>query len=153
MLFPGANPELGMNILSKLGLPRAVRVRDAWIEPGPDGDPILRILTRAGGGNRRDYTDEIAKIQAHPEYLFDHDEAAWDSTYASFYFRKPNFLPSFTVDMMTEEKSVNMSERASAALKTASARWERGEYTEEERRIRDRMQAAIDGAGPGIIEI
>jgi hypothetical protein len=154
MMFPGANPELAANILAKLGLPRSVRTRDAWIEPGPDGDPILRILTRVGGGNRRDYNEQIAKLQAHPQYLFDHDETEWDSTYASFYFRVPDFLPAFTADMITEEKPVNMSERSAAALKAASERWERGEFTEAEQRIRDQLSGLIDGTTTrGIIEI
>jgi hypothetical protein len=154
MMFPGANPELAANILSKLGLPRHVRTRDAWIEPGPDGDPILRILTRAGGGNRFAYIAQITQIKAHPLYLFDHDEAAWDSTYASFYFRVPEFLPKFTADMITEEKSVSMKERANAALEAASKRWERGEFTEAEQRIRDQLTGLIDGTTTrGIIEI
>jgi|SRR5688500_3132926 len=154
MLFPGANPQLAENVLSKLGLPRHVRTRDVWIEPGSDGDPILRILTRVGGGNRRDYSEQIAKLQAHPQYLFDHDEAAWDRTYASFYFRIPDFLPKFTADMIAEDKPVNMKERADATLETASKRWERGEYTEAEQRIRDQLTGLIDGTTTrGIIEI
>lgn len=77
-------PLLGFTGFDALG-----RFRDAWVEPDPgDGQLLICVYTRNGGGNRPDYADVIAALAAHPAYLRDADDA-FDSTYASFWFRVP----------------------------------------------------------------
>lgn len=64
------------------------RIRDAWVEKGEDGSPVIAFYTRLGGGNRPDYAEHIRDMQAHEGYLRDRDDS-FDSTYATFYYRAP----------------------------------------------------------------
>ena len=47
------------------------------------------IYTRLGGGNRKDYLDDIARMQAHECYVEDYDDD-FDNTYATFVFKRPD---------------------------------------------------------------
>lgn len=55
----------------------------------PEVRPIYVQSTRNGGGNREDYEDEITSMQAHPDFICDHDDSG-DPTYATFYFEVPD---------------------------------------------------------------
>lgn len=59
------------------------RFRNCYI----DGEYIV-VHTRAGGGNREYYEDDIATLQANENYSHDEDDD-FDCTYANFYFRIP----------------------------------------------------------------
>lgn len=104
------NMIFGMNaktdeILAMLGNPDVGRLRDTWIEER-DGEMMIVVYTRNGGGNREhwDWGDDVAdegpdcdctgciqtyRIPAHPLYLFDEDDD-FDCTYAANYFRVPD---------------------------------------------------------------
>lgn len=115
-LVLGQNTE-SLNLLALLGEDAQVgRFRDAWVEHR-DGDIVLAVYTRNGGGNRdhwyfvgqsgasdeaKDLTDyaggidcfctgciQTRHIPAHPAYLFDKDDE-FDSTYCTNYFRVPD---------------------------------------------------------------
>lgn len=107
----------GQILTAALGDPDVGRFRDAWIEKGDDGQPVIAIYTRNGGGNRESYADVIADLQAHPLYLRDADDD-FDATYATFYFRTPDHL----VDQFREiaGEPVNMSERWQQAIAAIS---------------------------------
>lgn len=81
-------------ILTQLELGDLGRARDAWVEKDLSGEGDVRyaLYTRNGGGNRPDYAEQIAKMQANPNYLEDRDDT-FDTTYATFYFRLPHQLP------------------------------------------------------------
>ncbi len=74
----------------------AFRLRDAWVERW-DGQPVVRVYTRIGGGNREAYAEVIGILRGHRLYIKDEDDTL-DSTYASFYFRAPSGL----IDMLSE---------------------------------------------------
>ncbi|MCX5137640.1 hypothetical protein OOK06_36845 [Streptomyces sp. NBC_00340] len=88
----------GTVLLAALDSPNVGRFRDAWVEKGEDGEPVIAIYTRNGGGNRECWCDEhpedgclaatIEALEGHPLYLRDADDD-FDSTYATFYFRTP----------------------------------------------------------------
>ena len=103
----------GAFLLAALDNPDIGRFRDAWVEKSADGEPVIAIYTRNGGGNREDYEDVIADLQDHPLYLRDADDD-FDSTYATFYFRTPDEL----VEAFRESagEPVNMSDRWQAAI-------------------------------------
>ena len=81
------------------------RFRDCFIakpsrgEEGPLGiasmeqtmldEPRIYVYTRVGGGNRKDYADQITTLRAVPEYVTDWDDD-FDSTFATFEFRVPD---------------------------------------------------------------
>lgn len=86
----GKEFERGAILLAVLGFKDFTdvgRYRDSWVE-NHDGMPVIAIYTRNGGGNRPDYAEVIAQLQAHPLYLRDADDT-FDSTYATFYFNGP----------------------------------------------------------------
>ena len=99
---PG-RPQRGAALLAVLGSPDVGRFRDALVEKDADGNPVIAIYTRNGGGNREHYDPDteagphcsctgcIAEHQlpAHPLYLVDVDDG-FDSTYATFYFKPPD---------------------------------------------------------------
>ena len=66
------------------------RFRDAYCELDTENDTVsgLVVLARIGGGNREDYAEDIAKLQAHPDHLSDEDDE-FDPTFAVFRFRVP----------------------------------------------------------------
>lgn len=87
----GHQNDRGAILIAALGNPDVGRFRDAWVEKGEDGEPVIAIYTRNGGGNREGYAGVIADLQDHPMYLRDADDD-FDSTYATFYFRTPDHL-------------------------------------------------------------
>lgn len=89
-LGDGREVQRGAAVLRMLGLTfeDTGRFRDAWVEKGENG-PVIAIYTRNGGGNRNDYEEVIAAMQAHENYLRDADDE-FDSTYATFYFTVPD---------------------------------------------------------------
>ena len=103
----------GSILLAALGNPDPGRFRDAWVEKNEDGEPVIAIYTRNGGGNRESYEDVIADLQDHPLYLRDADDD-FDSTYATFYFRAPDELRDQLRQVAVEP--VDMSERWQAAI-------------------------------------
>jgi hypothetical protein len=94
----GSQRSRGAFLIHVLGNPDVGRFRDAWVEKGDAGEPVIVIYTRNGGGNRECYCDEshesgclqeiIADLQEHPLYLSDEDDE-FDFTYATFRFRCP----------------------------------------------------------------
>lgn len=88
-VFPDPQREQRIQLLAMIReLTYVPRIRDAWVEKGEDGSPVIVFYTRIGGGNRADYADHIRDMQAHEGYLRDRDDN-FDSTYATFYYRTP----------------------------------------------------------------
>lgn len=108
----------GQILIAALGGPDVGRFRDAWVEKGDDGKPVIAIYTRNGGGNRECWCDKHPEpgclnlinetLAAHPLYLRDADDD-FDSTYATFYFRTPDHLTDQFREIAGEP--VNMSDR------------------------------------------
>lgn len=151
----GAQGARGAVFLGVLGAPCVARFRDAWVEKSPDG-LVIAVYTRQGGGNRECYCegDEGKHVpescyaacnealQAHPLYLRDADDA-FDSTYATFYFRVPDdfreMLGSAAVD------PVDMSARWKAAIDRIG----KGNLRPSEVAAMDQLGAALTGPGDG----
>jgi hypothetical protein len=56
--------------------------------PRKKGERFIYVYTRAGGGNREAYQNEIDKLRKHPNYISDKDDD-FDFTYATFKFSVP----------------------------------------------------------------
>jgi hypothetical protein len=93
----GAQHSRGSVLLAVLGNPDPGRFRDAWVERDEQGEPIIAIYTRNGGGNRECYCDDGNEpgsctgcrgeaFAAHPLHLRNADD---DCTYATYYFSVP----------------------------------------------------------------
>lgn len=84
---PYSEPLLLMVLQARpdLGEVNFGRIRDAWLEDH-DGDVLIRVHTRNGGGNRESQAAAIESMRAHPWYVRDADDT-YDETYADFYFR------------------------------------------------------------------
>lgn len=109
----GGEGVRGGMLLALLNIDDVGRFRDAWVEKGEDGEPVIAIYTRNGGGNREDYEGVITALQAHPLYLRDADDD-FDSTYATFYFHVPKEMRDQLRQVAVEP--VDMSERWLAAI-------------------------------------
>lgn len=125
----GGEVKRGTILLAMLDNPPVARFRDAWVE-NHDGEPVIAVYTRQGGGNRECYCDEYdgpghpdeqtscgsnEALQAHPMYLRDEDDE-FDCTYATFYFRCP---PQYRDELRKPEimqAPVDMSERWKSAI-------------------------------------
>lgn len=66
------------------------RFRDCFLidDDKPEYNNHIFIYTRMGGGNRKDYNEEIEKLQNNEFYVEDYDDD-FDSTYATFVFKIP----------------------------------------------------------------
>lgn len=117
---------LGFDSTAEVG-----RYRDAWVEKSPEGEPIIAIYTRNGGGNREHYSYTEPPVQegpecpctgcvgtyrlpAHPRYLRDRDDE-FDYTYATFYFSSPPEFRDALLNVASDEP-VDMSEKWQEAI-------------------------------------
>lgn len=119
-------------LVALLGNPKVGRVRDAWVEKGERG-PVIAVYTRNGGGNRDhsgdgpagiecDCTGCIAQYQlpAHSQYIRDADDA-FDSTYATFYFKPPQSQQVVELLATVAVDPVDMSARWQDAIRAINA--------------------------------
>jgi hypothetical protein len=128
MVFGGENPT-ARALLKILEITNVGRFRDGWVERGEDGEPVIAIYTRNGGGNRDCFCDDyepdshprggvclayvIAQLGKHPLYLRDADDK-FDQTYATFYFRCPEGFEDILRGVMVNP--VDMDERWLTAI-------------------------------------
>ena len=72
-------------ILGFAGLTRGMfmRYRDCFLNP--EGT-VVTVITRIGGGNRKEYRQAHIDIKRHPNYICDYDDA-FDNTYCYFEFK------------------------------------------------------------------
>lgn len=95
----GGQHTRGDVLLAALGNPDPGRFRDAWVERDDDGEPIIAVYTRNGGGNRECYCDDEDEpgsctgcrgeaFATHPLHLRNVDDD-FDCTYATYYFSVP----------------------------------------------------------------
>ena len=65
------------------------RFRDCFVDGETDPDnPVIKVYTRTGGGNRGEYQQENAEMQTSPHYIGDEDDEG-DGTYAYWNFEVP----------------------------------------------------------------
>ena len=164
----GHQRERGALLLTMLGTPVVKRYRDSWVEKGSDGEPVIAIYTRQGGGNRECYCDTencepVASqhtpegcnaacneaLAAHPLYLRDADDD-FDRTYATFYFSVP---PEFRDALAASAGDPrNMSEVWQAAIDRIG----KGEMHPAEVALGDQLGAFLSDPspdGPKIMEV
>ena len=149
VLGDGHQGERGAVLLAMLGNPGVGRFRDAWVEKGDDGEPVIAVYTRIGGPNREDYAAVIDALAAHPQYIRDADDS-FDATYATFWFRVPALARDALARVAVEP--VDMSARWREAI----ARVQRGELRPAETAMMDQLAAALTDPspdGPNIIRI
>jgi hypothetical protein len=165
VLGDGHQAERGVLLLAMLGDPGVARFRDAWVEKGDDGQPVIAIYTRQGGGNRECFCESrngtvVAEqhvpsgcyaacneaLTRHPLYIRDADDD-FDGTYATFYFRVPDAVPADVLARLTEAASepVNMSERWQEAIDRVGS----GELRPAEIAMADQFAAFLSDPDPG----
>lgn len=112
MLF-GINEEMPV-LLGMIGVNTEYfdRFRDVdLIEKGTK----IRVMTRLGGGNRKDYKDTWKKIRSHELYITDYDDD-FDCTYAFIEYNIPEKFKS-TAKTMFKGEPISFSERFNKELK------------------------------------
>lgn len=110
----GRNPASRF-LLAMLGLAEGDvgRFRDCYLcrkDDDPKNDLQIAIYTRNGGGNRSDYEEVTAKLQAHPAYLDDADDD-FDCTYATYRFKVPEKFKATADELATLGGVANPAER------------------------------------------
>lgn len=99
MLF-NENQETNV-LLGMLGLNKEFFARFRDIDLVKNGT-IIRVFTRLGGGNRKDYEDEWKEIRNHLLYIDDYDDD-YDETYAYIEFNIPEEYKETAKKMFKEE--------------------------------------------------
>ncbi len=74
----------------------------------------IRVLTRAGGGNREEYQSHIDELKKNEYYLRDEDDN-FDSTYAYIFFKVPDKYLEAVKDIKTDERT--MEQKTNDTLK------------------------------------
>lgn len=84
----GPHPLAGLFInIVGLGTRAFPRLRDAHLVL-IDGEPVVRVLARTGGGNRSDHEAMLSALREHAGFRSD-DDCGHDSTYAEICFNVP----------------------------------------------------------------
>lgn len=65
----------------------------------------IRVITRAGGGNREEYQSNIDELKNNEYYLRDEDDD-FDSTYAYIFFKVPEQYLETVKDIKTDERTM-----------------------------------------------
>ena len=65
----------------------------------------IRVLTRAGGGNREEYQVNINELKNNKYYLRDEDDD-FDSTYAYIFFKVPTEYLETVKNIKTDERTM-----------------------------------------------
>lgn len=130
------------------------RFRDVWLEPDKDGEPVVCVYTRNGGGNRTCEHLEVTpkahcpacamvKVVNHPLYLRDEDDG-FDCTYARIWFKPPPWLPEEMVVAMKEKLmlpvAVDTDERWQRGIESVG----RGPLTPAQHEFGDRLVSSLD---------
>jgi hypothetical protein len=116
---------------------RFPRARDSWIEKDPGG-AVIALYTRAGGGNRDDYAEQIALLQHHALYLEDADDT-FDKTYATFRFRVPESIADVAESMAVDRVDTD-------------ARWREAIESIKDGNIRPAAVAAMDQIMTAVVD-
>jgi hypothetical protein len=95
LMDDGHAADRGRALLALLDNPNPGRFRDAWVE-NQDGQPVIAIYTRNGGGNREHYHEDHndgsctacagEAFENQPAFLFAADDT-FDRTYRTYRFR------------------------------------------------------------------
>lgn len=98
VLGDGGEDDRGNILLAILGNPDPGRYRDSWVELADNGDPVIAIYTRNGGGNRDCYCEEENdylctgctgdNFEDH-ELCFEAIDDEFDCTYRTYRFLVP----------------------------------------------------------------
>ena len=114
-LVQGMSPLAGP-LLGALGLSAGDvgRFRDVFLNV-EEGEPVLGVFTRNGGGNRSDYQEVFARLRKHPLYLRDADEE-YDNTYAMIWFKVPGELREELLAFVKQHPYVSPGERFQKVL-------------------------------------
>lgn len=122
------------------------RYRDCFF----DGIHIV-VHTRTGGGNREEYELENRIMTAHPWYVCDADDDL-DCTYANFYYAPPPAIAATltAADSTPAERWLRVFEQLNAAKSLEELPAPARLLAEE---VTTKVQAALDGTGPGIVEV
>jgi len=104
----GYNP-LARHLLLELGIDHhdVPRFRDCFLSA--DGSSVV-ILTRTGGGNRKEYAEQNAVMTRRAGYLRDEDDS-FDTTYALFHFAVPESIKHIIPLALEKGHGVDMTKR------------------------------------------
>ena len=131
------------------------RFRDCYLNK-VDGEIVIIVFTRLGGGNRADYQHVYDKLARHPNYLRDYDDT-FDSTYSYIEFSVPELFKCFikeaaqvSLDYKPMERYLNMITDLDNKKDTPDTK----KALEIGKKIAEQIKAAeASGGGVKIIEI
>ena len=113
-----------------------------------NGGTVIRVMTRLGGGNRKNYQETWDKIRRHKLYLGDYDDG-FDETYAYIEYKIPEEYIK-TAKTMFKGEPISFSERFKKELEDMDK-----PETEAYKRANEIAQKFVDAMenGKNIIEM
>lgn len=138
-LVRGVNPNAGI-CLGMLGVfkPSGVpRFRDAWLS---DDGTRITLLTRTGGNNREDYTEENEKLKLLPGYMMDIDDD-FDGTFARWIYSVSEEYREHTANLAALMLHTNSGEATQGPGPMVDAMLE--QYGEKPAKPKDQQPSAI----------
>lgn len=134
-------------LLKLLSLEQVARFRDAYINKAGD---IITVLTRCGGGNRKEYQHFFDEIHKHPQYIRDYDDD-FDSTYAYIEFSVPeqwiNNTRIISQIIGTDEKAMDKFKRLLEDLEAGNITTDTERAKEAGQQILDKINKGLQGEG------
>ena len=96
-------------LLGMIGVTRENFKRYRDVQLNQEGD-IITVLTRIGGGNRKDYADVFKQIKKNQYYIKNYDDN-FDKTYCYFEFKVPEKYKEACKSMAPKEKPLTLKEK------------------------------------------
>ncbi len=139
-------------LLGVIGLNKAFFQRYRDIELIKDGTEI-RVTTRCGGLNRKDYHKVYDKLKGNELYIYDEDDS-FDSTYSYIYFKIPDKYKDMCQSIKPETEPKNVTEKFKEECEKLQN--DDPEAISRAKVLMNQIMGAIDnsnGDGPTIINI
>lgn len=144
----GENEEAHV-LLGFVGLNKGIfmRYRDCFLNP--EGT-VVTVISRIGGGNRKDYRQTFTDLKKNENYVCDYDDA-FDSTYCYFEFKVPDKYLDTAKKMAPEEVRLSVGEMFKKEVEDSKIPGSDAEKRMAE--IADLIFGAIESGEGGIISL
>ncbi len=153
-MMHGTNPHAAL-LLAMLGFSnpseQIPRLRDCYV----DDDGHIVVFTRTGGGNRPDYAEQNATLEARTGFLRTEDWAT-DTTFAKWVYAAPEGSEKLVrqlADTGARSDPTEKFEALIADMQAGATKPSTRQALERAKPLMEQLRTAIEGRGPAAVAV